>query len=525
MRAFFLYNYFMPQKKNSLIISFAKNLIYLLVLPLYLIYKIARLQKNRTSRFSFKILLVQITGLIFAVFFILPLWTSMYIGSTIYIANKLGYIEETGNIPGTGSMYPTFPKGSKKNPKEQYDEIVGTYKAIPYPNGLEVFGKRYFGYEIQRGDIVTFYNQKTAEVSEKTYGVKTGFLKRVIALSGDTIEIRDGIVYLNNNPLQEPYIASARSTFGGNFLPDCKTIFVPIGFAFVMGDNRKGSGDSRHELGFINLNDVDHVIPMQKQIGVLDKNYRDITKDLEESSKIKLDKEHYIELLNQERVKLGVKPLKYQSKLEQSAFLRGKVILKYDDFSFEATRSGYTMEKAIDEIGYSNITWGEAPSRGYYEADELVENQIEFADSKNFLLNKDFQEIGIAEVEGERNGCPTQIIVQHFAGYIPPNYKKEDIESWKNVLTKLKEIQPGWRDLETFSDFYQENRTDADRLNQIISERIANIEAITQRMEANQWLNEVEKRNAENDINLHNEQEEISKRLYEKISQGQESNP
>ncbi len=515
----------MPQKKDSIIISFAKNLIYILLFPLYLLYKIAKLQNNRASRFSFKILLIQIIGLIFAVFIILPLWTGMYIGGTIYVANKLGYIEETGNIPGTGSMYPTFPKGSKQNPKEQYDEIVGTYKAAPYPNGLVIFGKRYFDYEIQRGDIVTFYNQKTAEISEKTYGVKTGFLKRVVALSGDTLEIRDGVLYLNGAYLSEPYTARARSTFGGNFLPECKTITVPNGFAFVMGDNRKGSGDSRHELGFINLNDIDHVISTQKQVGVLDKNYRNTVKDLEESSKIKLDKNRYLELLNQERVKLGIKPLKYQLKLEQSAFLRGKVILKFNDFSFEATKSGYTMEKSLNEVGYSNITWGEAPSRGYYEGEELIENQIEFSESKNFLLNPDFEEIGIAEVEGNLNGCPTQVIVQHFAGYIPPNYKKEDIDGWKNILSKLKEIQPGWKDLETFSDFYQENKNDADRLNQIISERIANIEAISQRMEANQWLNEVEKRNAENDINLHNEQEEISKRLFEKISQNQENSP
>ena len=32
---------------------------------------------------------------------------------------------------------------------------------------------------------------------------------------------------------------------------------------------------------------------------------------------------------------------------------------------------------------------------------------------------------------GEMNGCPVQIVVQHVAGYVPPNYKQADIEGWK----------------------------------------------------------------------------------------------
>ena len=218
-----------------------------------------------------------------------------------------------------------------------------------------------------------------------------------------------------------------------------------------MGDNRKSSMDSR-EIGFIELSAVSNVIPFKNQKGVLDKNWRDTSKDFNESSKIKLGKDKYLELLNIKRKEFGAKPVKYQSKLEFSAKKRGEVIIKFNDFSYEATRSGYTMEKAMMEVNYSNIVWDEGIIKGYYEAEELIDNQFQFPESKDFLTNKNYQEFGIAEVEGEINGCPTQVIVQHFAGYVPPNYKKEDIEGWKNLLLNLKEIQPGWTRLKEYLD-------------------------------------------------------------------------
>jgi signal peptidase I len=63
-------------------------------------------------------------------------------------------------------------------------------------------------------------------------------IKRVIALPGETIEVQDGIVHINNQPLREPYLA--RKT-GGSYGPTT----VPQGHVFVMGDNRSASNDSR----------------------------------------------------------------------------------------------------------------------------------------------------------------------------------------------------------------------------------------------------------------------------------------
>ncbi len=63
-------------------------------------------------------------------------------------------------------------------------------------------------------------------------------IKRVIGLPGDTVEVRDGKVYINGQMLDEPYLA--RSTLG-RYGPTV----VPAQHVFVMGDNRNASNDSR----------------------------------------------------------------------------------------------------------------------------------------------------------------------------------------------------------------------------------------------------------------------------------------
>ena len=393
------------------------------------------------------------------------------------------------SISGTGSMYPTFPKS-------QPEEVVATLGMSPYPSGISLFGKRYLGYEIKRKDIVVFENEKTKP---------SGFVKRVIGLPGDKVEIREGLVYLNDHPLNEPYTARARSTFGGEFLSECKPLVIPQNKLFVMGDNRKGSNDSRHDLGLIDYQDIDHVLPFEKQKGTLDKNWRDASKDSEETSKIKLDKNEFLLLLNQKRKENNVAPLKYNLKLEKSSLLRAVNIINTND--------SYSMEKSMEDAGYSNIVFGEVPAFGYYEAAELIDHLFAFPETKNFLLNKDFQDIGISIIEGNINNCPTQVIVQQFGGYLPPNYKKEDINGWKKVLQNLQEIQPGWQSLQIDSNFYIKNKAEIDRINEIINVRINNVSSIVKRMEANQWLSKIEKDYSFTDQNLFEEQQNLAKKI------------
>jgi signal peptidase I len=73
-------------------------------------------------------------------------------------------------------------------------------------------------------------------------------IKRVVGLSGETIEIRDGYVYINGQMLEEPYLE--QSTYG-----NVGTHVIPPGYLFVLGDNRGASNDSR-SFGEIKLTNI-----------------------------------------------------------------------------------------------------------------------------------------------------------------------------------------------------------------------------------------------------------------------------
>ncbi|MGD8399925.1 MAG: signal peptidase I [Bacillota bacterium] len=92
----------------------------------------------------------------------------------------------------------------------------------------------YWFHQPQRYDIIIF--KPPARL-----GVKEDFVKRVIGLPGETITICKGVVYINNNPLPEPYISPDRAP-----LADFGPYIIPDGNLFMMGDNRNNSQDSRY---------------------------------------------------------------------------------------------------------------------------------------------------------------------------------------------------------------------------------------------------------------------------------------
>lgn len=85
--------------------------------------------------------------------------------------------------------------------------------------------------EPQRGDVVVFHFPDNPEVD---------YIKRVIGTPGDTVEIRDRLVYVNGEMLNEPYINEACESACQD-----RVWQVPADNYFVMGDNRNHSSDSR----------------------------------------------------------------------------------------------------------------------------------------------------------------------------------------------------------------------------------------------------------------------------------------
>jgi signal peptidase I len=96
-------------------------------------------------------------------------------------------------------------------------------------------------YQAKRGDIIVF--QTPEEIKQIDNNAGDFFVKRVIAVAGDTIQITGGKVYLNQEVLQEPYIAQV-----ANY--ELQSVVIPPQTLFVLGDNRNQSFDS-HAWGFL----------------------------------------------------------------------------------------------------------------------------------------------------------------------------------------------------------------------------------------------------------------------------------
>jgi signal peptidase I len=148
------------------------------------------------------------------------------------------FIVQAFKIP-SGSMIPTLQIG---------DHILVNKLAygirIPlYGHYLVDFGK------VQRGDVIVFIFPEDRSKD---------FIKRVVGVAGDTVEIRGKKISLNGKPIEDPH-AHFEGDDPQNVLPASRDDFgptrVPENQLFVMGDNRDRSYDSRF-WGFVNLDDV-----------------------------------------------------------------------------------------------------------------------------------------------------------------------------------------------------------------------------------------------------------------------------
>lgn len=137
--------------------------------------------------------------------------TVTFVGS-IFIVIYL-FIMQPNQVKGA-SMVPTFHDG----------EYIFTSKVTYKFRGIE------------RGDVVVFRSPRNPDIE---------YIKRVIGVSGDTIRVSDGVVYVNDRQLDEPYISDKTNLWEGGFIRENETVTVPANKLWVMGDNRPRSSDSR----------------------------------------------------------------------------------------------------------------------------------------------------------------------------------------------------------------------------------------------------------------------------------------
>lgn len=93
----------------------------------------------------------------------------------------------------------------------------------------------------ERGDIVIFRTPPLLQTLG--YSPNQVLIKRVIGQPGQTIQVHNGVVWVDSQPLDEPYLQSPPTY-------ELETVTVPADTLFVMGDNRNNSNDS-HIWGFL----------------------------------------------------------------------------------------------------------------------------------------------------------------------------------------------------------------------------------------------------------------------------------
>ena len=138
-------------------------------------------------------------------------WVAIVVGALLAALLVKTFLIQAFFIPSL-SMYPTLHEG---------DRVL-------------VNKISYRVHDVHRGDLVVFERPPAAGAE----GIKD-LIKRVVGLPGETIQARDGFVYVNNRRLDEPYIDD------GDITDNLPRHRIQEGEVFVMGDNRDDSEDSR----------------------------------------------------------------------------------------------------------------------------------------------------------------------------------------------------------------------------------------------------------------------------------------
>lgn len=164
----------------------------------------------------------------------------------------------------------TIPSGSMKS-----NLLIGDYLFVSkysygiskhsFPFGLDLFNGRILASEPERGDVAVFKLPSNTNID---------YIKRVIGLPGDTIQMKQGVLFINGAEVTKTRIEDYRDAESGDVIANYKEVLpngveyttldvftsegdntgvfeVPAGHYFMMGDNRDNSLDSRFDVGFV----------------------------------------------------------------------------------------------------------------------------------------------------------------------------------------------------------------------------------------------------------------------------------
>ena len=162
----------------------------------------------------------------------------------VVIALTIKYFLITPTIVQQTSMYPTLVH----NERLLLNRTIRTSKSMPKRGDIITFEAPNLSAVVSNEKPVAQYTKQPNGIFNKfTYYVleieKQSYIKRVIGLPGEELEIKDGDVYINGEKLEETYLKEGLKTSLQN--ESLNHFTVPEGTIFVMGDNREYSIDSR----------------------------------------------------------------------------------------------------------------------------------------------------------------------------------------------------------------------------------------------------------------------------------------
>jgi signal peptidase I len=376
-----------------------KFLLSILFLPIVLI-----VDNFKTSRsLGKKILLLFVILLIFGITWING-YRKLFQISEIVLFN-LGIRDKIVNVNVRGqSMLPTINDG----------DVVTLHSPKKYTP--------------EKGDIVSFSN---IETSGQYY------IKRIIAMEGETISLENGAVKVNGNYLVEDYVYKNSPTYGNTFLMDCRELKVPKGKVAVMGDNRIASTDSR-VIGFVNLKDIEGVI----KTGV--KPTEVSTHVGEAVDQETINKSVFLGYLNERRSKKSLGGLREVEMLTDFATEKANFISENID---TWKSNSVDLSHAIEESGYDFLLVQEVVTMGKYDEEQLVNHLLGLVPYDQDFLSDKYIDIGIGISETNIGTCSTPIFVIILGWPTNPGYSKEQVSQWDYNIEKLSMLVSILRDL------------------------------------------------------------------------------